>query len=511
MQADYVSDTPGQAPRTIPSAQAQAHRHEPEPRQSRFASWSLHALIAVTFSAGVVITLQAIATTSPDSMQWALLATFAALAVWFERTDLSMYGASRVSLAFIPIFAATISSGPAGLAIVVPFAVLASAWGRPVHKTLFNFGAMMVSGFAAVGVLNSFSGLNYGTDWPEVIIPAALAGMANFSVNTVLVASAIALNTRTSLRSIWSEHFLWLLPHYAILSFIALAMVAAYQSMGLWGVAVFIAPPVAMRLSIKQYLDRTTSSVIELRDAHVQLQEAHGQLTAAMTGLGNAYDGTLRSLMAALDARDTETAGHSDRVADLTMAIATELAIDQGSDDWRYMSWGALLHDVGKIAIPDEVLRKPGKLTDDEWDQMRTHPRAGFEILRAIDFLAPACEIVLAHHERYDGTGYPRGLAAEEIPLGARIFMVADAFDAMTSNRTYRDAMPAEEALAEVLRNSGTQFDPSAVRGFLSVYQKRFVGTVHHRHLGGNGGGRLELTDSLKRAIAEAAGLDSVD
>jgi putative nucleotidyltransferase with HDIG domain len=503
-----MPDGPG---RVFPSAHADAHEPDTDQRQSRLANYSLFALIAVVFAAGVGITIHAIGSTSSDEVEWELLITFAALAVWAERTDLSMYGASRISLAFIPIFAATICCGIAGIAFVVPFAVLASAWGRPIHKTAFNFGAMLISGYAAVGVLSSFNGLDYGTDWPEVIVPAALAGIANFSVNTVLVASAIALTTRTSLRSIWSEHFLWLLPHYTVLSFIALAMVAAYNAMGFWGVAVFIAPPIAMRLSIKQYLDRTTRSVVELGNAHIQLQEAHDKLTAAMAGLGNAYDGTLRSLMAALDARDTETAGHSDRVADLTMAIAAEMGIDQASDDWRYMSWGALLHDVGKIAIPDEVLRKPGKLTDDEWDQMRTHPRAGFEILRAIDFLAPACEIVLAHHERYDGAGYPRGLAGEEIPLGARIFMIADAFDAMTSDRSYRDAMPAEEALAEVLRNSGTQFDPAAVRAFLSVYQKRFVGTVHHRHFGGGRGGRLELSDSLKKAIAEAAGLESAD
>ncbi len=511
MQADHLSDIPGDVPGAIPSAFSHTRQADSEPRQSALATWSLYALITVVFSAGVGISLYAGNTTTPDSVPWALLFTFAALAVWAERTDLSMYGASRISLAFIPIFAATICCGATGLAIVVPFAVLASAWGRPLHKTLFNFGSMMVSGFVAVGILNSFTGLDYATDWPEVIVPAALAGLASFSMNTVLVASAIALTTRTSIRSIWTENFLWLLPHYAVLSFIALAMVAAYEAMGLWGVAVFVAPPVAMRLSIKQYLDRTTRSVFELRDAHVQLQEAHDQLTAAMAGLGNAYDGTLRSLMAALDARDTETAGHSDRVADLTMAIAAEMGINQNSDDWRYMSWGALLHDVGKIAIPDEVLRKPGKLTDEEWEQMRTHPRAGFEILRAIDFLAPACEIVLAHHERYDGGGYPRGLHGEEIPLGARIFMIADAFDAMTSDRAYRAAMPAEEALAEVLRNSGTQFDPAAVRAFLSVYQKRFVGTVHHRHLGGGRGGKLELSESLKKAIAEAAGLDSTD
>jgi putative nucleotidyltransferase with HDIG domain len=356
--------------------------------------------------------------------------------------------------------------------------------------------------------------MDYSSDWPQILVPAGLAGTANFAVNSALVAAAIALSSRSGLRAVWSENFMWLLPHYLILSFIAVAVVAAYDAMGMWGIAVFLAPPLMMRLSIKQYVDRTTSNVLELRKAHVQLQHGHDQLTAAMSSLNNAYDGTLRSLVAALDARDSETAGHSERVADLTMAIATEMGISQDSEDWQSISWGALLHDVGKIAIPDHVLRKPGPLTDEEWDNMRTHARTGFEILRSVEFLRPASDIVLAHHERYDGAGYPRNLAGEDIPLGARIFAIADAFDAMTSDRIYRPAMPAEQALAEILRNSGTQFDPAAVRAFLSVYQKRFVGTVHHRHFAGSASGRgskLELSESLKKAIAEAAGLNGED
>jgi putative nucleotidyltransferase with HDIG domain len=190
------------------------------------------------------------------------------------------------------------------------------------------------------------------------------------------------------------------------------------------------------------------------------------------------------------------------------MAIADEMGIMRDTDEGRNIYWGALLHDVGKIAVPDVILRKPGSLTDDEWVTMRGHTRAGYEILQKVSFLTTASEMVYSHHERFDGSGYPRGIAGEEIALGARIFAIADAFDAMTSDRTYRNALPAEEALAELLRNSGTQFDPSAVRAFLSVYQKRFVGTVHHRHLSGAPGGPSELSEALKQAIAEAAGLD---
>jgi putative nucleotidyltransferase with HDIG domain len=436
-------------------------------------------------------------------------AVLVALAVAAERSDLSLYGNSRVSLAFVPIFAALVLGGMTGLAIVVPLAVLASSLRRPLYKTAFNFGSLMAAGAASVAVLSSFGSQDYSHDWPRLLGPVVLAGAANFVVNSVLVASAIAFSSRSSIREVWREHFMWLWPHYILLAVLGAAIVAAYETMGIWGIAVFLAPPLMMRLSIKQYLDRTTKSVVELRATHGQLQSAHEQLTAAMANLGKAYDGTLRSLVAALDARDSETAGHSERVADLTMAIAAEMGIPQDTEQWRYISWGALLHDVGKIAIPDEILRKPGGLTESEWEAMRGHPRSGWEILQSVDFLAPAAEIVLAHHERFDGQGYPHRLAGDHVPLGARIFMIADAFDAMTSDRTYRAARPAEEALAEILRNSGTQFDPAAVRAFLTVYQQRFVGTVHHGHLhGGESKHTAKLSETLKLAIIEAAGLD---
>jgi putative nucleotidyltransferase with HDIG domain len=458
-------------------------------------------------AAGLGVTCLGVAAAGAED--WWLIATLALLAVVAERTDFSVYGSSRLSLGVVPILAAVIAAGFTGLAVVVPAAVLASAWGRPIHKTAFNFGTQMLAGASSVLVVRIFGEYDFISDWPEVLAPGLLAGLSNYLVNSVLVAVAISLSGSEKLRDVWKENFLWLVPHYMILAAIAVAIVGADAAIGLWGVAVFAAPPLMMRLSIRQYLDHTSRNVVEVREAHAELQIAHEQLTSALTQLNRAYDGTLRSLVGALDARDSETAGHSERVADLTMAIAAHLGVPRESTEWRNIRWGALLHDVGKIAIPDHILRKPDLLTEQEWNTMRTHPRAGFDILNAVDFLAPAADMVHSHHERYDGRGYPRGLAGEQIPLGARIFAIADAFDAMTSDRIYRPALPAEEALAEILRSSGMQFDPTVVRAFLMVYQERFVGTKHHGHLGERPASKpAELSESLKRAIAEAAGLD---
>ncbi len=190
------------------------------------------------------------------------------------------------------------------------------------------------------------------------------------------------------------------------------------------------------------------------------------QLQDAIWRIEQTYDETLKSLAGALDLRDNETAGHSARVA----RYCTEIAKAAGcsGDQLKHIVRGAQLHDIGKIGIPDSILRKPGKLTPEEWEVMKTHARVGYELVRGIAFLAPAAEIVLTHQERYDGSGYPQGLRAEEIPLGSRIFAVADTLDAMTSDRPYRKALTFSEARDEITRESGRQFDPGVVRIFRS-------------------------------------------
>jgi putative nucleotidyltransferase with HDIG domain len=181
-----------------------------------------------------------------------------------------------------------------------------------------------------------------------------------------------------------------------------------------------------------------------------------------------ANDNTLLALASSLDVREHNTGVHSKRVAEYTMRLARQLRLRDGKeldDIWR----GALLHDIGKIGIPDKVLLKPGPLSDDEWMVMRTHPMVGAGILRKIDFLRDAAEIVLSHHERYDGNGYPRGLRGETIPLGARMFAVIDVYDALTTDRAYHTACSHAEALKNLMEGSGTRFDPAIVSSFARI------------------------------------------
>ena len=191
------------------------------------------------------------------------------------------------------------------------------------------------------------------------------------------------------------------------------------------------------------------------------------QLRKAIGTLERSYDITLEALGDALDLKDAETEGHSKRVTAFTIAIAR--AIGLSSDQIRVIARGAFLHDIGKMAIPDAILRKPGALNPDEVVIMREHCYRGYQMLRKIPFLAEAAEIVYSHQERFDGTGYPRGLKGEGIPLGSRLFSVADTLDAITSNRPYRPAQTLEAAIEEIQKWSGRQFDPEVVKVFVSM------------------------------------------
>jgi len=191
------------------------------------------------------------------------------------------------------------------------------------------------------------------------------------------------------------------------------------------------------------------------------------QLRSALADLERSYGMTLEALGGALDMKDAETEGHSRRVTAFTMAIARKMGL--GKDEIDVIARGAFLHDIGKMAVPDAILRKPGPLTPEEVEIMREHCYYGFQILCKIPFLAEAAEIVYSHQERFDGTGYPRGLKGEQIPLGARIFSVADTLDAITSDRPYRAAQTVAAAREEIKRWSNRQFDPDVVEAFLEM------------------------------------------
>jgi len=197
------------------------------------------------------------------------------------------------------------------------------------------------------------------------------------------------------------------------------------------------------------------------------VEQRTAELDRALNSLEAAYRSTLQALTAALETRDSETHGHSERVVTYSLRLGREYGLN--SDEMKSLEFGSLLHDIGKIGVPDSILRKPAKLTEEEWVRMREHPLHGQQILRGIEFLQGAARVVAQHHEKWDGTGYPLGLRQEEIDICARIFAVADAFDAITSDRVYRRGKSYEAAAQELDDWAGRQFDPKVVEAFHRV------------------------------------------
>jgi putative nucleotidyltransferase with HDIG domain len=236
---------------------------------------------------------------------------------------------------------------------------------------------------------------------------------------------------------------------------------------------------------LEELVDQRTR---ELRDKKREVERLYGELKST-------YESTLQALVTALDYRDNETQGHSYRVVEYAMAVAERMGIVE--PELSSIRRGAILHDVGKIGISDTVLRKPGKLDAAEWEEMRRHPEIGYRMLQHIPFLQPALDIVLSHQERWDGSGYPRGLAGELIPLGARIFAVVDTFDAMTSDRPYRAALTISDARMEIDRCANSQFDPRVAAAFLSIESDtwREIRSRVHANI-------LALDEQVKRVLS---------
>lgn len=238
-----------------------------------------------------------------------------------------------------------------------------------------------------------------------------------------------------------------------------------------------------VKAAVRRAVEHYELQIIKARyEQHLEelVSERTIELDRALVELENSYRATLKALAQALEARDSETYGHSERVVTFSLRLGYELGLNL--DQLRSLEFGALLHDIGKIGVPDAILRKPAPLTGEEWAQMRLHPLQGEQILRNVPFLAGATKVVSQHHEKWNGSGYPLGLKADDIDLNARIFAVVDAFDAIVSDRVYRIGKSYEEACSEIKKSIGIQFDPQIVSAFLQVPREDWE-TLHQSSL----------------------------
>ena len=447
------------APKIEPLAERRAERPHAVHGPRFFAiSKRLAVLVAGVSAVGIAAGLAGVVFGSSRDMLGLVAVTMLAAAgqaLVLEADDGSISVSAVGALAGAALF------GPrAALLLALAVAVVDWSARRPsTHHLLYNIGVLSLASLAAAGVFSATAHVH-----PRELA-TALAGLAAgavyYGVNMALMSLAIAIEGREAWWRVFQERFAWLLPHYVVYGFIGAVMSLAYHAVGLYALAVFAVPLLLMRKTQEAYLKHTQKSAHKLREAAETIQSQNVSLEQANKLLRERSTAAMESLSATVDARDSYTAGHSRRVQQLSLAIGRELGLSHAELD--LLGHAALFHDIGKLAIPDAILLKPSSLTGEEWALMQRHAEEGARIIDRLGFLQDAVPAIRHHHERFDGTGYPDRIAAEEIPLGARIIHVADALDSMLTTRIYRAARPVNDALAEVKDKSGTQFCPRCV------------------------------------------------
>jgi len=375
---------------------------------------------------------------------WTELAFFLVMIAVTEALPIDMPGVrGTVSVSFAMCYSSAILFGPffGGLLTAVGSIGRRELSGKvPVIEVLFNRAQLFVAaGTGGIVFLALWNGTSHIGSM-QYVLSALGGGVAYFTANMLAFAGYLALSTDTPLSDILSGVW-WAVPSYVGLLPIAYLNVAIYDTVGMLGVIVFLLPLMVGRYAFKMYR--------ELREVFIS---------------------TISALAASLEARDPYTSGHAERVSRYAVRIAEEMELDR--DRINLLEYVAILHDIGKIGIPDQILRKPGAFDEEEWALMRRHSDIGADILQRIKQLETGAEWVRQHHERYDGRGYPAGLAGEDIALEARILAVVDALDAMLSERPYKSAMTVPEAYDEIARCAGAQFDPEVAEALLGVLRE---------------------------------------
>jgi hypothetical protein len=389
------------------------------------------AYVCAVICAGIAVVAFAAAS---GSVEWADVAVLGAL-YWFadSRQIITRAGTLGVSASSPVALASWLLLGPRGAVLVCSLSALSYARNLAWFKHAFNGAQAALSALIAGTVYHAIPGSATGgfahAAFPRVLPSVAVAGLSYYVLNNLFVAVVVRLTTDTSMRAVWwngvAEMAVPTLGYGSIGLIMAVLWVGG---VGAVAALLVLAPLMIARWAFEQY------------------SEQHA-----------AYDATVRSLIQAVETKDYYTRGHSERVAKASVLIAQQLGMRE--DRLEMLRYAGMLHDVGKLGVPTKLLQKTGPLDDEEFASIKLHPTRGYEMVNGISFLEEATLGIRHHHERVDGRGYPDGLAADEIPEFARLIAVADAFDSMTSTRSYRGARSVEAAIRELRRWAGTQFD----------------------------------------------------
>ena len=415
----------------------------------------IHALVLT--GAFVLIAAAFGAVRTPHPLHWLALAGLAMVTGLFSLTFPS--DSANIAIhedTFFIAAALLFGPGPATLAIAAGAFVFCSRRHMPTRQIAFNTSSIAVSMwvgahtfFLAAGVAPlSESKPSLGA----LVLPLLAMTAVYFTLNSGLTAIAVGLETRQSPIQIWRRHFQRLSINYLAAASLGYCLVLLIQQTGMIGMVLVMPLLVVFHLTLR-------SSFGRVADARLHL-----------TNMDRLYLSTVETLAMAIDAKDDVTHNHVRRVQAYAMALARRLQIT-GESELKALEAAALLHDTGKLAVPEHILNKPGGLTTAEFDKMKLHVDVGADILSLVEFPFPVVPIVRCHHENWDGSGYPRGIAGNEIPMGARILSVVDCYDALTSDRPYRRRMSTEAALDILRERRGRMYDPAVVDAFIEIHR----------------------------------------
>jgi diguanylate cyclase (GGDEF)-like protein/putative nucleotidyltransferase with HDIG domain len=415
----------------------------------------LFVCTVIAIGAVLLVSFLPLRTPQPTWMWMLLLLTLSSVTSVFKVSLPLARSGSTMSVSYAVDFASLLLLGPNETMIVAAI----SAWSQctfrikernPAYRTLFSMACLIVTVQVAGRVYIYLGGVPGQLDIRALAKPLVGTATAYFVVNTTMIATAIALSTRQSIRSIWNENFLWSAPSYFVGAGAAAAAVTLLDLVSArWLLPLAAAPLYLTYRSYKVYLGRIDDEqrhVREMADLHLA---------------------TIEALALAIDAKDQTSQSHIRRVQLYASALARALGMSE--NDIQGVKTAALLHDIGKLAVPEHILSKPGPLTSEEFQKIRAHPKVGADIISAVPFPYPVAPLILSHHERWDGKGYPSGLKSEDIPLGARILSVVDYFDALMAERPYHKAISFDAAVALMQQESGMGLDPTVVRTFIDL------------------------------------------
>jgi len=413
---------------------------------------------------------------------------YLALAIFASRLKVSLPGITgALSVLFIFIlFAIVEMSLPEALFVGCAAILMQCLWNyrqRPKwHQVLFNLGSMAIT-VVASGAVYHASLLTQSRLEPALRL--VVTATVFFLMNTFPVAGAIALTERRTLRSVWRECYIWSFPYYLLGAVVVGAASAVNRHFG-WQTALLAIPVIYLIYrSYYLYLGR------------MEDEKKHAEEMAAL------HLRTIEALALAIEAKDHTTHDHLQRVQIYAVEVGKEMGLDESQ--LEALRAAALLHDIGKLAVPEHIISKPGKLTREEFEKMKIHPIVGAEILERVRFPHPVTPIVRSHHERWDGTGYPDGLRGQSIPIGARILAAVDSLDALASHRQYRRALPLDEAMSKVAADSGKAFDPQVIE----VLQRRYIELESMATSKEPDTAKLSTEVKIERGLEPAAGFES--